>query len=107
MEMNTLIMQLLLNISRSFLVYNVFSRLLDKGLDSCLENLDSRQVHSCPPWHPQRPGANSLLDRAERARRLGISGPWDSPGVFVLWLLLSGMSSLHPLGFIISQDLVQ
>lgn len=43
----------------------------------------------------------------QRAKEAGnLLGPWDSPGVFVLWLLLSGMSSLHPLGFIISQDLV-
>lgn len=41
MEMNTLIMQLLLNISRSFFVYNGSVISFDKGLDSCLENLDS------------------------------------------------------------------
>lgn len=40
MEMNTLIMQLL-NISRSFFVYNGSVISFDKGLDSCLENLDS------------------------------------------------------------------
>lgn len=40
MEMNTLIMQLL-NISRSFFVFNRSAVSFDKGLDSCLENLDS------------------------------------------------------------------
>ena len=88
MEMNTLIMQLL-NISRSFFVFNRSAVSFDKGLDSCMENLDSWQVHSCPPWHPQRPGASSLPGQGRESK-----GGWESLGTLGLSWGLCPVASL-------------